>query len=347
MPWKSSDVTGGKSSQARAQRPVSQIERPGAEGRPEPVARLERDEPERGEEPDERRRVVERPEAVGDRVRVGDVDGPVRVEVEAMAGRGQQPCERNEAAERQDDPRSSSDEWRRDRLGESAEAEPGRPACGAVDHREPIVLDRPPPSGREPQPDAETPRHEPARYAVPRWTHEHAFANGWRRGRSWPTGPWARSLFSRGIPQRASLDELVATRPDLIGAIHREYLEAGADIIETATFGANRIRLAPHGLADQAGRFSRRGAQIAREARDVAGRDVLVAGSVGPLGAPTRGRAPTGRCRGPGRLPRAVDGLLEGGVDLFRSRRSRSSPTSLLAIEEARARPPTCRSSRC
>src|SRR5450759_935684 len=54
-------------------------------------------------------------------------------------------------------------------------------------------------------------------------------------------------LFSRGIPQRACLDELVLSRPDLVGTIHREYLDAGADIVETATFGANRIRLAGWG----------------------------------------------------------------------------------------------------
>ena len=62
-------------------------------------------------------------------------------------------------------------------------------------------------------------------------------------------------LFSRGIPQRACLDELATTRPDLIAAIHREYLDAGADLIETVTFGANRFRLDGFGLADQAGRF--------------------------------------------------------------------------------------------
>ena len=72
-------------------------------------------------------------------------------------------------------------------------------------------------------------------------------------------------LFSRGIPQRACLDELATTRPDLINAIHREYLEAGADLIETATFGANRIRLAGFGLASQAHVFNRRAAQVARE----------------------------------------------------------------------------------
>src|SRR5438067_13132356 len=91
-------------------------------------------------------------------------------------------------------------------------------------------------------------------------------------------GAMGRLLFSRGIPQRACLDELPATRPDLIGTIHREYLEAGADIIETATFGANRIRLAQYGLADEAHRFNRRAAQVAREARDVAARDAVVAG---------------------------------------------------------------------
>ena len=83
-------------------------------------------------------------------------------------------------------------------------------------------------------------------------------------------------LFSRGIPQRACLDELAATRPDLVGAMHREYLDAGAELIETLTFGANRLRLDTFGLAPEAGRFNRRAAQVAREARDVSGRDARV-----------------------------------------------------------------------
>ena len=85
-------------------------------------------------------------------------------------------------------------------------------------------------------------------------------------------------LFSRGIPQRACLDELPTTRPDLIGSVHREYIDAGADLIETATFGANRHRLEAYGLGNRAHAFNRRAAQVAREARDVSGRDVLVAG---------------------------------------------------------------------
>ena len=65
-------------------------------------------------------------------------------------------------------------------------------------------------------------------------------------------------LFSRGIPQRACLDALASERPDLVGTLHREYLDAGADLIETLTFGANRFRLDPYGLAADAGRFNRR-----------------------------------------------------------------------------------------
>jgi homocysteine S-methyltransferase len=144
-------------------------------------------------------------------------------------------------------------------------------------------------------------------------------------------------LFSRGIPQRASLDELVATRPDLIGAVHREYLTAGADIIETATFGANRVRLAPFGIADQAGKLARRGAQIAREARDVAGRDVLVAGSVGPLGAPTRELLHLDEPAIRAAFRESIDGLLEGGVDLFWFETFSSVDHLRIAIEEARA----------
>src|SRR6187397_1485596 len=96
-------------------------------------------------------------------------------------------------------------------------------------------------------------------------------------------------LFSRGVPQRACLEELVDTHPELVGTAHREYIEAGAELIETLSFGANRTRLAAWGLQDRVGPVNRRAAQLAREAREVTGRDALVGGSVGPLGSPARG----------------------------------------------------------
>ena len=79
-------------------------------------------------------------------------------------------------------------------------------------------------------------------------------------------------LYSRGVPQRQCLDELVLTRPELVSTIHREYIEAGADVIETDTFGANRFRLAEFGIEKLAGRLNRKAAQLAREARETSGR---------------------------------------------------------------------------
>ena len=149
-------------------------------------------------------------------------------------------------------------------------------------------------------------------------------------------GAMGTLLFSRGVPQRASLDELVETRGDLVGAIHREYIEAGADAIETNTFGANRIRLAPFGLAGRAGRLNRRAAQIAREARDVAGRDVLVAGSIGPLGAAVRGPERPPRDQAEAAFREQVEGLLEGGADLLVFETFSDLEDLLMGVEIAR-----------
>ena len=149
-------------------------------------------------------------------------------------------------------------------------------------------------------------------------------------------GAMGTLLYSRGVPQRANLDELVASRPELISAVHREYLDAGAELIETATFGANRIRLAAHGMSDRAAALNRRAAQLAREARDVSGREAWVAGSIGPLGAPTREliHLPDAEIRAAVR--EQLDGLLEGGVDLFIFETFSLLSHLLLAVEEAR-----------
>jgi homocysteine S-methyltransferase len=143
-------------------------------------------------------------------------------------------------------------------------------------------------------------------------------------------------LFSRGIPQRACLDELAATRPDLVGTIHREYLDAGADLIETLTFGANRLRLDGFGLGGEASRLNRRAAQVAREARDVSGRDAWVGGSIGPLGPPTRELRHPDDATIRSVYREQVDGLLEGGVDLLVIESFFDLRHLLLAVEEAR-----------
>jgi methionine synthase I (cobalamin-dependent)/5,10-methylenetetrahydrofolate reductase len=149
-------------------------------------------------------------------------------------------------------------------------------------------------------------------------------------------GAMGTLLYSHGVPQRACLDEFVLTRADLISTIHREYLEAGADAIETDTFGANRFRLAEYGLEKMAGQINRRGAQLAREARDTAGRDALVAGSIGPLGPAIHGRPRPHPGIARATFREQIEGLLEGGVDMFVLETFGDVETLLLAIEEAR-----------
>ena len=144
-------------------------------------------------------------------------------------------------------------------------------------------------------------------------------------------------LFSRGIPQRACLDELATTRPDLVATLHREYLDAGADLVETLTFGANRIRLDAYGLAGEASRINRRAAQVAREARDVSGRDAWVGGSIGPLGPPTRELRHPDDATIRAAFREQIDGLLEGGADLLVIETFFDLRHLLLAVDEARA----------
>ncbi len=92
------------------------------------------------------------------------------------------------------------------------------------------------------------------------------------------------SMLHEAVGPQRCFDELNSTHPEAVFRVHQAYIEAGALIIETNTFGANRHKLAPLGLADQVTRFNHRGVKIAREAREAAAREVLIAGSIGPLG---------------------------------------------------------------
>jgi len=143
-------------------------------------------------------------------------------------------------------------------------------------------------------------------------------------------------LFSRGVPQRACLEELVLTRPELVEAAHREYLEAGAELIETLSFGANRRRLAAWGLERRAGALNRRAAQLARAAREVSGRDALVGGSVGPLEPPARGQPGISESEVRAAFREQIEGLLEGGVDVIVLETFSDLGPLLLAVDEAR-----------
>jgi homocysteine S-methyltransferase len=127
-------------------------------------------------------------------------------------------------------------------------------------------------------------------------------------------GAMGTMLYSRGVFLNRCFDELNLSNPGLVRGIHHDYVEAGADVIETNTFGAHRFKLGPHGLETQVRKINRDGAQIAREA--AAGR-ALVAGSLGPVGKPL---VPFGNITiedATAAYREQAEGLVEGGVDLF------------------------------
>src|ERR1700737_1080418 len=100
------------------------------------------------------------------------------------------------------------------------------------------------------------------------------------------------SMLYETVGTQRSFDELNSTEPEAVFRVHQAYIEAGAQIIETNTFGANRFKLEPLGLGDEVQRLNGRGVKIAREARDSATREVLIAGSIGPLGIGVQARHP-------------------------------------------------------
>ncbi len=92
------------------------------------------------------------------------------------------------------------------------------------------------------------------------------------------------SLLSAAVPRARCPEEASLLEPERVVELHLAFIRAGADVIQTNTYGANPVKLAADHLADQAVRINETGVKLAREAREVGGRDVLIAGSIGPLG---------------------------------------------------------------
>jgi methionine synthase / methylenetetrahydrofolate reductase (NADH) len=128
-------------------------------------------------------------------------------------------------------------------------------------------------------------------------------------------------LYAKGVFINKCYDELNLNQPDLIRSIHQEYLNAGAEVIETNTFGGNSFRLGRHGLGEKVTEINRRGAALAREAADAfnlkKAAQVLVAGSVGPLGIRIEPLGKTSREEARESFRQQIIALVEGGVDLI------------------------------
>jgi methionine synthase / methylenetetrahydrofolate reductase(NADPH) len=127
-------------------------------------------------------------------------------------------------------------------------------------------------------------------------------------------GAMGTMLYSRGMFVNVCYDELSLTQPGLVQEVHEAYVQAGAEILETNTFGANPVKLSSHGLDDETEAINRTAVAIARRAAN--GR-ALVVGAIGPLGIRLEPWGPTAREEAIGFFSRQVRGLLEGEVDGF------------------------------
>jgi methionine synthase I (cobalamin-dependent)/5,10-methylenetetrahydrofolate reductase len=127
-------------------------------------------------------------------------------------------------------------------------------------------------------------------------------------------GAMGTMLYSRGVFINRCFDELNLSSPDLVRQIHQDYVKAGAEIVETNTFGASRIRLAGFGVAEKLKAINQAGVRLAREAAKEA---AFVAGAMGPLGVRIEPLGPTSFAEARAIFREQIDALLEAGVDLL------------------------------
>jgi homocysteine S-methyltransferase len=127
-------------------------------------------------------------------------------------------------------------------------------------------------------------------------------------------GAMGTELYASGVFVNVSYDGLNLETPEIVETVHRNYVNAGAEVIETNTFGANPVKLSSYGLGDRTEEINKAAVDLAR--RSAQGR-ALVVGAIGPLGIRIEPLGPTSREEAQAFYRRQVDGLVEGGVDGF------------------------------
>ncbi|HKK08840.1 MAG TPA: bifunctional homocysteine S-methyltransferase/methylenetetrahydrofolate reductase [Gemmatimonadota bacterium] len=127
-------------------------------------------------------------------------------------------------------------------------------------------------------------------------------------------GAMGTEIYGRGVFINRSYDDLCRTAPDMIRGIHEAYREAGAEVLETNSFGANRFQLQGYGLEEEVAAVNEAAARLARE---VAGEELFVAGSLGPLGIRLEPYGPTSRGEAREAFREQAEALARGGAHLF------------------------------
>ena len=130
-------------------------------------------------------------------------------------------------------------------------------------------------------------------------------------------GAMGSLLYARGVNYEQCFDALNLSQPELITNIHREYISAGAEIIETNSFGANRAKLEAYNLGDRVREINFRAVRLAREAREISGQPVFVAGAVGPSGRPLQAPDEHRLIEVRTIFQEQIEALQEGGADLL------------------------------
>jgi homocysteine S-methyltransferase len=128
-------------------------------------------------------------------------------------------------------------------------------------------------------------------------------------------GALGTMVYAQGVPFDRCFDALNLTEPALVGEIHRAYIEAGAELIETNTFGANRFKLATHGLQDRVTEINTAAVELARRVVEASFKPVYVGGSVGPLGVRLAPYGRTGAAQAYEAFFEQMAALVDAGVD--------------------------------
>src|SRR3712207_68329 len=145
----------------------------------------------------------------------------------------------------------------------------------------------------------------------------HPFIERIHRAPVLADGATGTQFYNRGIDFDQCFDALNLFEPELVSELHRSYLEAGAELIETNTYGANRFKLEPYGLQDRVREINLRAMKIARNIREIAGASAFIAGSVGPLGRLLEPYGQLGPDQARAAFAEQVGALLEQGADLL------------------------------